>query len=197
MNVNVVAVLFKEVNNLLKAIDQKINDQHHRLKDVATKAGLTREKIAIENAFLQNSRNLSVLDQNLNRVSATIHESEHQIRRGLDSVLSTLKEQEKERITRHKHQLKLKSKRVILAFIFFLFLLFSISLSWNIYQGKELKRMSDNDIKYRYIKMIDGINAEELSKLEDIFHFHRDDTLIKEIREQMKEFDRKNQEQIK
>lgn len=29
--------------------------------------------------------------------------------------------------------------------------------------------------------MVGGIDAEELSKLEDIFRLHRDDTLIKEI----------------
>ena len=39
-NVNVVAVLFEEVNNRLKGIDQKINDQHQKLEDAATKADL-------------------------------------------------------------------------------------------------------------------------------------------------------------
>jgi len=71
-NVNVVAVLFEEVNNRLKGIDQKINDQHQKLEDAATKADLTREKIVIENAFLQTSRNLSVLDQKLNELSVSV-----------------------------------------------------------------------------------------------------------------------------
>ena len=66
-----------------------------------------------ENVFLQTSRNLSVLDPKLNRIFASIHESENQIRSGFESVLSILKDQEKERMARHKHQLKLKSKRVM------------------------------------------------------------------------------------
>ncbi len=47
--------------------------------------------------------------------------------------------------------------------------------------------MSDNDIKYRYIKMVVGINAEELSRLEDLFHINKDKELIREIREQVEE----------
>ena len=50
--------------------------------------------------------------------------------------------------------------------------------------------------KDRYIKMIDGINAEELSKLEDIFHYDKDKELIREIRKQVEEFEMENLEQI-
>ncbi|WP_372773598.1 hypothetical protein [Mangrovibacterium sp.] len=195
-NVNVVAVLFEEVNNLLKTIDQKINDQHQKLDDVVSKEDLERNRITTENAFLQTSRNLSVLDQKLNQLSVSVQESENQIRSGLESVLSTLKDQEKERIILHARQHKLKSRKVRMAFVF-LFLLFAVSLIGNVYQRIKIMLMGDNDIKYRYIKMVGGINAEELSKLEDMFHFHRNDTLIKEIQEQVKEFDGKNQEQIK
>ena len=187
-NVNVVAVLFEEVNTLLKTIDRKINDQHQRLEDIVTKADLTSEKIAIEKAFLQTSHNLSVLNQKLNGISTSIHESENQIRSGFESILSTLKDQENERVARHKRQLKLKSKRVIMAFVF-LFHLFTVSLIGNIYHRKKLTRVSDNDLKYRYIKMIGGIKAEELSKLEDTFYYDKDKELIKEIRKEVEKFE--------
>ncbi len=193
-NVNVVAVLFEEVNNLLKTIDQKINDQHQKLEDAATKADLTSEKIAIEKAFLQTSRNLSVLDQKLNQLSVSVQESEDQIRSGFESVLSTLKDQENERIARHKRQLKLKSRNVIMAFVF-LFLLFTVSLTGNIFLRKELNRVSDNDIKYRYIKMIGGINAEDLYKLEEDFHNNNDMKVIEEIRQQIEDYERKVNEE--
>lgn len=188
---NVVAVMFEEVNHLLKTFDQKINDQSQRLEDVASRADLEKNGTAIENAFLQTSRNLSVLDRKLNQLSASVHESENQIRSGFASILSTLKDQEKERIAHHKRQLKLKSRNVIMAFIF-LFLLFTVSLIGNVYHRKELSRVSDNDIKYRYIKMVGGINAEELSRLEDIFRSHQDDTLIKEIRKEVEEHEQEN-----
>ncbi|MCW0482276.1 hypothetical protein [Gaoshiqia sediminis] len=195
-NVNVVAVLFEEINTLLKTIDRKIDNQHQKLEDAATKADLPSEKIAIEKTFLLTSRNLSVLDQKLNQLSVSVQESEDQIRSGFESVLSTLRDQENERIARHKRQLKLKSRNVIMAFVF-LFLLFTVSLIGNIYQRNELTRMSDNDLKYRYIKMVGGINAEELSKLEDMFHINKDKELIREIRAEVKKFERDKQEQIK
>jgi len=181
---NIVAVMFEEVNNLLKTFDQKINDQQQRLEDVASKAELAKNRTAIENAFLQTSRNLSVLDQKLNLISASVHKSENQICAGFESVLSTLQDQEDKRVARHKRQLKLKSRNVIMAFVF-LFLLFAVSLMGNIYHRKELKRMGDNDIKFRYIKMIGGINAEDLLRLDDIFQYHRNDTLIRKIRKKV------------
>ena len=193
---NVVAVMFEEVNGRMKTFDQKINDQSQRLEDVASKADLERNRIEIENAVLQTLRNLSVLNQKLNGISTSIHGSENQIRSGFESILSTLKDQENERVARHKRQLKLKSKRVIMAFVF-LFLLFTVSLIGNIYHRKELARVSDNDLKYRYIKMVGGINAEELSKLEDLFHINKDKELIREIRAEVKKFEREKQEQIK
>jgi hypothetical protein len=155
---NAVAIMFEDINNLLKTFDQKINDQSQRLEDVASRADLEKNGTAIENAFLQTSRNLSVLDRKLNQLSASVHESGNQMRSGFASVLSTLKDQEDERAARHKRKLKLKSKRVIMAFIF-LFLLFTVSLTGNVYHRKELNRVSDNDIKYRYIKMVGGIKT--------------------------------------
>jgi hypothetical protein len=65
-----------------------------------------------------------------------------------------------------------------MAFVF-LFLLFSVSLIGNIYHRKELKRMSDNDVKYRYIKLHQGISQQYLLELEDIFHHNRDEKLKK------------------
>nr|MBD3622266.1 hypothetical protein [Sunxiuqinia sp.] len=134
------------------------------MEDVATIADLARNRTAIKKAFLQNFRKLSVLDQKLNQLLLSVQESENQINIQLESISSTLKDQKKERIARHQRQLKLKSKRVIMAFVF-LFLLLSASLIGNIYHKNELARMSDSDIKYRYIQMMGGINAGELFKL--------------------------------
>ena len=185
-NADVIAVMFEEVSNLLKTVDKRINDQHQKLDDVATKADVSRDKAAIENAFLQTSRNLSVVDQKLNRISASVRDSEYQIRSGLESISSILNEQEKERLARDSQMLKLKSKRMVMAFVF-LFLLFSVSLIGNVYHRKEMKRMSDNDIKYRYIKMTGGIDANNLSKLEDVFLYRKDEKWIEEIRRKVDE----------
>jgi transcriptional regulator of heat shock response len=51
--------------------------------------------------------------------------------------------------------------------------------------------MNDNDIKYRYIKTANRITPENLNKLENIFNFNRDKKVIKEIRKEVEDYERK------
>lgn len=57
--------------------------------------------------------------------------------------------------------------------------------------------MTDNDLKYRYINATNGINAENLNKLEDIFKYNRDMKLIREIRGKVVEYEIKLNEAAK
>jgi hypothetical protein len=50
--------------------------------------------------------------------------------------------------------------------------------------------MTDNNLKYRYIKSINGINSVNLGKLEDIFHFNPDEKLIREICQNVEKWQR-------
>ena len=54
--------------------------------------------------------------------------------------------------------------------------------------------MTDNDLKYRYIKSMTGINPEDLAKLEDIFQIHRDKNFIKELRGNVENYERELKE---
>ena len=66
-----------------------------------------------------------------------------------------------------------------------------LSSGGNIWQLNRNIQLKDNDLKYRYIKSINGINPENLYKLEDIFQYNRDKKLIKEIRGNVEEYERK------
>jgi hypothetical protein len=66
-----------------------------------------------------------------------------------------------------------------------------LSLGGNIWLLDRNNQLEDNDLKYRYIKSTNGINPEKLYKLEDIFQYNRDKKLIKEIRENVEEYERK------
>lgn len=66
-----------------------------------------------------------------------------------------------------------------------------LSLGGNIWLLDSNNQLEDNDLKYRYIKSTNGINPEKLYKLEDIFQYNRDKKLIKEIRENVEEYERK------
>ena len=56
--------------------------------------------------------------------------------------------------------------------------------------------MNDNDIKYRYIKTTNGINAENIYKIENIFNYNRDKKLIKEIRKEVVDYERRIRETV-
>lgn len=51
--------------------------------------------------------------------------------------------------------------------------------------------MTDNALKYHYIKSINCISPGNLGKLEDIFHYHRDNKKIRTIRPKVEEYERK------
>jgi hypothetical protein len=68
--------------------------------------------------------------------------------------------------------------------------LFLASFIGNIHHLEVNSRMTDNDLKYRYIKSINGISSENLGKLEDIFHFNPDEKLIKEIRQNVENWEK-------
>lgn len=73
-------------------------------------------------------------------------------------------------------------------------LIILLSFGGNIWQLNRNSQLKDNDLKYRYIKSTNGINPENLYKLEDIFQYNRDKKLIKEILGNVEEYERKIRE---
>ena len=89
----------------------------------------------------------------------------------------------------HQHILEIKSSKVVVALIALTFLLL-ISFVGNIYQYNENSRLYNNDIKFRFVKMSDGIDAEYLHILEDVFEYNPDIKAQNEIRQNIEEFER-------
>jgi hypothetical protein len=48
---------------------------------------------------------------------------------------------------------------------------------------------SDNDLKYRYFQMIGHATQEDMSTMDTIFYFHRNNKKIKELRKQVEIFE--------
>jgi hypothetical protein len=69
-----------------------------------------------------------------------------------------------------------------------------LSFGGNLWQWNRNGELKDNDLKYRYIKSLNGISSEKLNKLEYTFEYHRDKKLIKEIRNKVDEYEEKAQE---
>jgi len=76
-------------------------------------------------------------------------------------------------------------------------LLILVLLGGNIWQFNGNSQLKDNDLKYRYIKSLDGINSKNLYKLENIFHYDRDKKLMKGIRKEVEDYESKIRETVK
>ena len=50
-------------------------------------------------------------------------------------------------------------------------------------------QLSDNDLKYRLIKMYGGISGNELDTLEVVFYRDRNKTVIRNIRNEVEDFE--------
>lgn len=88
----------------------------------------------------------------------------------------------------HTHVIDFKTSRPFLwQTVMTMIILFL--LVGNAYQFKQNLNLSDNDLKYRLIKMYGGISGNELDTLEVVFHRDRDKTVIRNIRNEVEDFE--------
>lgn len=91
---------------------------------------------------------------------------------------------------KHLHTVELKSSKVVVALVSLGVALLG-SMSYNIYQFTENGRLSDNDIKFRYIKAFGEITPENLLKLETIFEYEPDKQKQRSIRQMIEEHEQR------
>lgn len=88
----------------------------------------------------------------------------------------------------HTHVIDFKTSR---PFLWQVVMSMIILFLWvgNAYQFKQNLNLSDNDLKYRLIKMYGGISGNQLDTLEEVFHRDRDKTVIRNIRNEVEDFE--------
>lgn len=91
---------------------------------------------------------------------------------------------------KHLHTVELKSSKVVVALVSLGVALLG-SMSYNIYQFTANNRLSDNDIKFRYIKAFGEIIPENLLKLETIFEYEPDKQKQRSIRQMVEEHEQR------
>lgn len=88
----------------------------------------------------------------------------------------------------NNHILDFKASRPFLWQVI-MFGIILLLLAGNTYQFKRNIDLSDNDLKYRLIKMYGGISGNELDTLEMVFHRDKDKTVIRNIRNEVEDFE--------
>lgn len=76
-------------------------------------------------------------------------------------------------VQKHLHTIEFKSSKVVITLVSLAMTLLS-SVCYNVYQFSANSRLSNNDIKFRYIKAFGEITSENLLKLETIFEYEPD-----------------------
>lgn len=191
-NISIISVMFEEIKGLLITIDKKLIERisvkenpsssetaTEPKSDVKTNTVKPEQLLRLIATYLQNS------EQKLGKVSDAVIQSEKHVLSKMEDLKQITISQKPDSKVHHYHNIDLRSSKVVITIVCLSVSLLT-SLFGNVQQVIVNSRMSDNDLKYRYIKSTNGINSENLNKLEDIFHFNPDEKLIREIRQNVK-----------
>jgi hypothetical protein len=120
-------------------------------------------------------------EQKIGKVSESVRESEKHVLSHMEDLKQITISQKPDSKVHHYHNIDMRSSKVVITIVCLSVLLLT-SLFGNVQQFIVNSRMTDNDLKYRYVKSTNGVTPENLYKLEDIFQYNPDEKLIREIR---------------
>ena len=190
-------MMFEEIKGLLTSIDKKLNERlgikvndsspatdNEPKSDVKIKTVMPEQILRLIATYMQNS------DQKIGNISDTIMQSEKHVLSQINELKQITVSQKPDSKVLHYHRIEWKSSKVVITIVCLSVLLLS-SFIGNIHQFEVNSRMTDNDLKYRYIKSTNGTNPTNLNMIEDIFYYQRDKNKIREIRQKVEEYERK------
>ena len=194
---SMISVMFEEIKSLLTSIDKTLNEKEKVKESLsASEAAIEQKSDAKTNTPKPEqllrliAAHLQETERKIGQLSDTIKESEKHVFYQIEELKQITSSQKTDSKVHHFHVVEWKSSKVVIAIVS-LSILFLGSLIGNMNQLEVNSRMTDNDLKYQYIKSTNGINHDHLKKLEDIFHYHRDKKVISEIREKVYNYEYK------
>lgn len=115
----------------------------------------------------------------------------------LNQKIAELKELVKQpTIIEKRYSIDFKSSKIFIAIIFLSLGLFC-SLFGNYSQYQENNRLTDNDLKYRFVKMKNGILPNEITRLENFFYYPDSAYVVNNIRKSVIDYEHRMQEQAR
>lgn len=149
-------------------------------------------KIAINEEDLKKFLNVVIsvttqLQERANKASAEF----------LDQKIAELNEIVKQpSIVRNHYSIDFKSSKTVIVIIFVSMALLG-SLFGNYKLHEKNKLLADNDLKYRYIKMKNGIFPDEISRLENFFYYSDSAYVVENIRKDVIDYEHRIKEQAR
>jgi hypothetical protein len=206
MDSSAVYTLFEELKQKIDELSKKaIPDNHaNSSSDSEILNSLIKDlQIQIKQQQQFSPEQIKALQTNLAQYSAF---SLGKVNDSLRKVITELKTEitpidEKISLIKFPQNIAIRSEHVFIvdfrnskatATIITMALLILVSLGGNIWLLDRNSQLKDNDLKYRYIKSINGINPANLNMLEDVFYYQRDKNKIREIRGKANEYESKH-----
>lgn len=195
-NQNIIPILFEEIKQILNKIIQKLDNLQNTTKPTESNYPTEDARFKRLEQQIQQipkpdmeriERRQSVITQNCKVLFNTITQQDEKLK----EIINRLEQQNIQLpVQKHLHTIDIKSSKVIVAWVGLSLFLFLI-LTSNVYQWKENAKLSNNDIKYRYIKICEGIDAKNLQNLEPIFEYEPDKAKQKSLRQLVENFERR------
>ena len=178
-NITKTDIMFEKIKDLIEKLPELIARQLNELRITTPKLDTSNIEIIIKEA-LKNSQNKEV-----DRVQGNT-----EVLDKLEEFTEALqnKKPESQKVT-HRIRIDIASSKTFLS-IMVIGVIILVS-SFFIYQQQgTIKSLSDNDLKYRYIKAYNQIDSISIVLLEDIFEYNRKPELIRKLRKDVEQFER-------
>mgnify|MGYP001434120027 FL=1 len=178
-NITKTDIMFEKIKDLIEKLPELIARQLNELRITTPKLDTSNIEIIIKEA-LKNSQNKEV-----DRVQGNteVLDKLEELKEALQN-----KKPESQKVT-HRISIDIASSKTFLS-IMVIGVIILVS-SFFIYQQQgTIKSLSDNDLKYRYIKAYNQIDSISIVLLEDIFEYNRKPELIRKLRKDVEQFER-------
>jgi len=194
MDAKLVITSFDELRKLIIEQFKNLSKQMESAKATPSEQGSPTVDTSQIEELIRNipQPDLSNLEQSAANTNALIksefersHEQLHELNEKLDNRQSTPLPPQK-----YLHTIELKSSKVVVALVSLGAALLG-SMSYNTYQFSVNSRLSNNNIKFRYIKAFGEITPENLLKLETIFEYEPDKQKQRSIRKMVEEHEQR------
>lgn len=160
-DLSTISVMFEELKQILKRVE----------------SNSTKPESAVKQDIISTS--------DLANITNRVNQSEELIIQKLEQIEQAQTAPKK---MHHRISIDITSSWVFLS-IMVLGLMLLISLFFHFRQRETISNLSDNDLKYRYIKAFNQADSVSIYKLEDVFEYNRDSKIIKEIRQSVEQYE--------
>lgn len=174
MDIKIIISMFEDLkkltseqfSNLSKLVESLANDKSDQpVLPIIPQANLSE----LENHVTETNE---LIKEGFQKQQEQLHEFQQKLEKQKDKPLP---------VQKHLHSIELKSSKVVITLVS-LGVALLCSMSCNIYQFSANSRLSNNDIKFRYIKAFGEITPKNLLKLETIFEYKPDKQKQRSIR---------------